>query len=202
MPTPENVIPQPMMQTQHIQHSEQDTGNMFMGATRPLPLRYHTQPQMDDHQPYPNSSYLSRPVSVGFQTSSPNPQDPSRRSFGSPVYPSPQSMYGWPNTNMASSGTMNSNYYTPPQPSMGSQGGQFQLPPPPATQQQPMLPPMAQHFDGLPTGRQYDSGPALGNQVRTGSLGHPHHMPHGFQEYLHEGSGYGHNVSDVREEQQ
>jgi hypothetical protein len=203
IPTPESIVSQPMMQTQHLQQSqEQETNNMFMAATRPLPMRYHTQPAMDEHSSYSSSSFLQRNVGVGFQTQSPTPQDPNRRSFGSPVYPSPQSMYGWQNT-MVSNGTMSSNYYvTSPQSSLAPQGGQFQLPPPPTTQQ-PMLPPMTQHhFDGLPTGRVFDSGPALGNIVRTGSLGHPHHMPHGFQDYLHDNGGYGHNDSDVRDEHQ
>lgn len=199
--TPNSMVSQPMLQTQQLQQSqEQEPNSMFMGATRPLPMRYHTHPELDEHPSYTNSSFLPRTVGVGFQ--SPNPQDPSRRSFGSPVYPNSQSMY-WQNTTMVSSGAMSSNYYvTSPQTSLTPQGGQFQLPPPPATQQ-PMLPPMAQHhFDGLPSGRQLDSGPALGNMVRTGSLGHPHQMPQGFQEFLHDNSGYGNNDSEVRVEHQ
>jgi hypothetical protein len=201
VPTPDSIASQPMMQNQHLQQpQEPESNSMFMPTTRPLPVRYHTQPQIEDHGSYPNSSYLR---TVGFQSQSPNPQDPARRSFGSPVYSSPQGMYGWPNTAMVSNATMPSNYYvTSPQTTLGPQGGQFQLPPPPTTQQ-PMLPPMAQHhFDGLPAARQFDSGPAVGNQLRTGSLGHSHHMPHGFQEYLQDSGSYGHNDSEVRDDQQ
>ena len=201
VPTPDSIASQPMMQNQHLQQpQESESNSMFMPTTRPLPVRYHTQPQIEEHGSYPNSSYLR---TVGFQSQSPNPQDPTRRSFGSPVYSSPQGMYGWQNTTMVSNGTMPSNYYvTSPQTTLGPQGGQFQLPPPPTTQQ-PMLPPMAQHhFDSLPAARQFDSGPAVGNQLRTGSLGHPHHMPHGFQEYLQDNGSYGHNDSEVRDDQQ
>lgn len=200
IPTPDSMVSQPMIQPQHLQQSQEtDANSMFMGPSRPFPVRCHTQPQIDDHPSYPSSSYLR---TVGFQSQSPNPQDPSRRSFGSPVYSTPQTMYGWQNTSMVSNGTMPSNYYvTSPQSSLGQQGSQFQLPPPPTTQQ-PMLPPMTQHFDSLPTASRFDSGPAVGNQLRTGSLGHPHHMPHGFQEYLQENGGYGHNDPEVREDQQ
>jgi hypothetical protein len=204
VPTLDSMASQPMIQTQHLQQTQdQEPNSMFIGGPRPLPMRYHTQPGMDEHSSFTNSSFLPRAVGVGFQTQSPNPQDTNRRSFGSPVYPSPQSMYGWQNNTMASNGTMNSGYYvTSPQTPLSAQGGPFQLPPPPTTQQ-PMLPPMAQHhFDSSPAGRQFDSGPAMGSIVRTGSLGHPHHMPHGFQNYLHDNGGYGHNDSDVREEHQ
>jgi hypothetical protein len=196
MPTPDSLGSQPMMQTQHLQGQEQEPHNIFMGPTRPLPMRYNTQPLLDEHHSYSNSSFLSRTVGGGFPAQPPSPQDPSRRSFGSPVYPSPQSMYAWQQTTMASNGTMNSGYYAPsPQTPLGSQGGPFQLPPPPTTPH--LLPPLSQHpFDNLPPGRQYDSGPAMGSIVRTGSLGHPHHIPHGFQSYIHENGGY-QNDSDV-----
>ncbi|KAG0652329.1 Uncharacterized protein D0Z07_1411 [Hyphodiscus hymeniophilus] len=206
LPTPDSMVSQPMMQNPTLQHAqEHEPNSMFIGSTRPLPVRYHTQPVLDEHTSYSNQAFVPRTVGVGvgFQTQPPpNPQDPNRRSFVSPVYPSPQSMYGWQNTTMTSNGTMNPNYYvTSPQTPLSAQSGQFQLPPPPPPQQ-PMLPPMTQHhFDSLPTTRQFDSGPAMGNVVRTGSLGHPHHMPHGFQNYLQD-NGYGNNDSDVRDEHQ
>ena len=203
MPTPDSMVSQPLMQSQHLQQTqEQDSNGIFMGANRPLPMRYHSHPAMDENPAYSNSSFLPRAVGIGFQAQSPSAQDPTRRSFASPVYPSPQSLYGWQNNLMTSNAAMNANYYvTSPQTPLSAQGGSFQLPPPP-TCQQPMLPPMAQHhFDNLPTTRQYDSGPAMGSLLRTGSLGHPHQLPHGFQNYLHD-NGYSHNDSDVRDDHQ
>lgn len=197
--TPDSNVSPSIMQSQHLQQPQETEANpMFIGAPRPLPVRGYTQP-LDEHSSFPNPPYISRGVGIGFQTQSPSPQDPSRRSFASPIY-SPQSMY-WQNTTMVSNGTMNSNYYvTSPQTTISPQSGQFQLPPPPSSQQ-PMLPPLTHnHFDGLPSGRQFDSGPALGNIVRTGSLGHPHHMPHGYQEHLYDNGGYSHDA-EVRDEQ-
>jgi hypothetical protein len=196
MSTPEGDVSPPIMQSQHLQQpQEAEANSMFIGTPHPLPVRCFTQPS-DDHSSFSNPSYISRGVGIGFQTQSPSPQDPARRSR---IYPS-QNMY-WQNTTMVSNGTMNPNYYvTSPQTTMGPQSGQFQLPPPPSSQQ-PMLPPLTHnHFDGMATGRQFDSGPALGNIVRTGSLGHPHHIPLECQEHLYDNGGYTHD-SEIRDEQ-
>jgi hypothetical protein len=193
IPTPDSLASQSMSQSQHLQQ-DADSNSMFLPTARPMPLRYHTQPTLDEHPAFPGNSYRN----VGFQSQSPNPQDLGRRSFGSPVYPSPQGIYGWQH-NMVSNGTMPPSFYVTSN-NLGPQNGQFQLPLPP-TAPPPMLPPMVQNnFDGMPV-RQFDSGPALGNQLRTGSLGHPHHMPAGFQEYLQENGPYSHNDSEVRNDQ-
>ena len=166
-----------------------------------LPVRYH-QPQIEEHQSYTESSSFPRSVGIGFQPQSPNVHDPIRRSFASPGYQSPQqNMYGWQN-NMTN-GPVSSYYVTTsPQQSLAAPTPPYQLPPP-NTQQNMLPPPLGQHhFDGLPNGvRQYDSGPALGSQLRTGSLGHPHHMHPGFQEYIHDNGGYGQNESELKDDQ-
>ena len=174
------------MQNQQLQQpQETDTTTMFP-RTRPLPVPYHTtQPQIEEHASYSDLSYLACGVGVGFQTHTPNPQYPSRRSSRSPGYESTQqSMYGWQNDSMVSYGAMSSNYYvTSSQSSITPQGRPYRPPPPPT--QQPMLPPpppmVQRYFDGMPNGRQYDSGPVLGNQLRTSSLGHPHQLPIDFK---------------------
>jgi len=206
IPTPDSLVSPAMMQNQnqHIQSpSDLDSNSVFL-RMRPLPVRYHSQPQMEE-PPFTDSSCFPRGVGVSFQPQSPNIHDPIRRPFASTGYQGPhQSIYGWPNNGMASSGPVSSNYYvtTSPQSSLAPQSGPYQLPPPNA--QQGMLPsPLGQHhYDGLPSVRQYDSGPALGNQLRTGSLGHPHHMPqHGYQEYIHDNGGYGQNDSELKSDQ-
>ena len=124
MPTPDSMVSPPMIQTQHLQHvQEQEPNGMFMGPTSPLPMRHHTQPVMDETPSYANSSFLSRGVGVGFQTQSSNSQDPDRRTFGSPVYPNSQKLYGWQNTLMTSNGPVNSSYYgASPQTPLSTQG--------------------------------------------------------------------------------
>jgi hypothetical protein len=187
MPTPDRLVsPTSMMQSQPLQQPESDA----FYRMRPLPVRHYSQPQMEEHNPYGDGSYMPR----GFQPPSPGSQDPSRRSFASPGYQSPQqSLYSWQNS-MVSAGPVSSNYYvtTSPQPPLAPPTAPYQLPPP-HSQQGMLPPPMVQHsFDNLPNVR-YDSGPALGNQLRTGSLHHPNQIPHGFQEYLHDSGPYGQN---------
>jgi hypothetical protein len=55
------------------------------------------------------------------------------------------------------------------------------------------------HYSDAIPGR-FDSGPALGNQLRTGSLGHPHHIPHGFPDYLQD-SAYGQAEPEIKHDQ-
>lgn len=182
MSPPENSVSQPMMQSQSMQ-SQPDF------RIRPLPVRYHTQPQIDEHSSYADSTF-PRSSSLSFPLQS--PLDPVRRSFASPGYQSPQqNMYSW-QTNLVT-GPTNSNFYitTPSQSSLGQPSAPYQLPPPNTQQPHMLPPPLSQHhYDGLSNARQYDAAPILGNQVRTGSLGHPHHMSHGFPDYMHDGSGY------------
>jgi hypothetical protein len=174
----ESMLSAPMIQPQHL-HQEND-----FFQHRPIPVRYHTQPQaqIDEQRSY-NDSY-SRNVNVGFQQMSPTMPDPSRRTFASSNFQSPQAnMYTWQNT-MVTNASPSQFYTTSPQSSLPPQPN-YQLPPP--NSQQNMLPPPMSHYDGLPNGR-YDSAPALGNQLRTGSLGHPHHLPHGFSDYITDNS--------------
>jgi hypothetical protein len=189
--TSDSLLSPLMMQNQSIQSSEPDA--YFRTC---LPVRQYNQTQQEEGTPYPDGSYLAR----NYQTQSPVLNDPSRRSFASPGYQSPQQNMFWQNS-MASNAPVSSNYYvtTQQQANIAQSTLPYQLPPP-NSQQSMLPPPMAQHhFDGLPNQR-YDSGPALGNQLRTGSLGHPHHLPHGFREYLPDNGAYGQNESDLKDE--
>ena len=192
IPVSESLVPSSMMQPMQAQAD----------FRMRLPVRYH-QPQIEEHQSYTDSSSFPRSVGIGFQPQSPNLHDPIRRSFTSPGYQSPQqSLYGWQN-NM-STGPVSSFYVTTsPQPTLAAPTGPYQLPPP--NSQQNMLPPPLglHHFESVPNcGRQYDSAPALGSQLRTGSLGQPHQMHPGFQEYLHDHGGYGQHEPDLKVDQQ
>jgi hypothetical protein len=185
-----------MLQTQ-IQQHEAD----FFRA-RPIPVRYHTQlhSHIEDHGTYPES-FMSRNMSVGFQQVSPTSQDPNRRSFPSSFQTQPQGMYTWQN-NLATTASPSQYYVTSPQTTLPPHSNPYQLPPPTSVGSQGMLPPpLAQHpFDGLPASGRFDSGSALGNQLRTGSLGHPHHLPSGFSDYLQD-SGYGQNEPETKHDQ-
>jgi hypothetical protein len=188
--TSENLVSLPMIQNQQMQSQED--------FRMRLPVRYHTQPQMEEHPTYADSSSFPRSVGIGFRPQSPSVNDPIRRSFASPSYQSPQqNMFRWPN-NLVSNGPVSSYYVTnSPQPTLAAPTAPYQLPPP-NTHMLP--PPLGQHhFDGLP--RQYDSVSPLSNQLRTGSLGHLYHMHHDFQEYLYDNGGYGQSESELKDAQ-
>ena len=181
---------------------EHESNNMGMRSS--LPMR-----TMDDHFNDP-SSFYPRGLGVNFQQPrSPSLQDPSRGSGQfvppQPSFHSTQQMFWQPN--IVSNAASNNFYVTSPQttlPPSSSPYNPLSLPNP----QQNMLPPPpinTQHtFDGLQVGRSYDSSPALGSQLRTGSIGHPHQLQqhHGFQEYMQDGGNYGHHESDLKDQQQ
>lgn len=192
MPSSENMVSPPMLQASNLQSP--DESEFF--RNRPIPVRYNTQPHgsIDDNHSY--ETYLPRSMNVGFQQVSTTVQEPLRRSFTPTNFQTQQNLYGWQNSMVTHAG-QSQFYVNSPQTSLPPQSIPYQLPPPIA---QTMLPPppLPQHHfsDGLSTGR-YDSGPALGNQLRTGSLGHPHHLPHGFPDYMQE-SNYVHNEADIK----
>jgi hypothetical protein len=212
MSTPESLVSPTMIQgPQNHSQFENDTQSMIQQRPRPLIVSRHThQPHMEDQTAYLDTNF---PRTMGtYQAQSPDLQE-YRRSFAPTGFPSPQqNMYsggGWQNNNILSNSSMPPNYCVTnsSQATLAPPTGSFQLPPVPQVQQPNMLPPppMIHHpyNDGLPNRGHYDSGPALGNQLRTGSLGHPHQIPqgHGFGEFLQDGSSFGPNDSDMKEEQ-
>lgn len=199
LPTPDSMVSPLTGSNRHLQ-SEHDSSGLGMR----LPLR-----SMDDHFTDP-SFYTNRGLGVNFQQPrSPSIQDPSRShgQFVSPQTSFHNSQMFWP-PNMVSNPASNNYYVTSPQTSLPPSSSPYN-PLPLPNPQQTMLPPppiSTQHsFDGLPVGRTYDSSPALG-QLRTGSIGHPHHMPvpqhHSFQDYLQDSSNFGHHESDLKDQQQ
>jgi hypothetical protein len=198
--TPESLVSPAISHNRHL-HPEPDSNTFGM---RPLPVRHNTQP-IEDHYNDP-SSFFSRGLGVNFQPRSPNLQDPSRGQFVSPQpgFHSPP-MY-WPPNMVSNASSGNSFYVSSPQTSLPPSSSPYNPLPLPNAQQAMLPPPInTQHgYDGLPVGRTYDSTPALGSQLRTGSLGHPHQMPqhHSFQDYLQDGGGnFGHHDSDLKDQQ-
>lgn len=187
LPTPDSMVSSGVGHNRHV-HQEADSSNLVM---RSLPHRHNSQPQpMEDHYSDP-SSFFPRGLGVNFhQPRSPNLQDPARNQFVSPQsgFHSPQIF--WPPNMVSNASTGNSFYVTSPQVSLPPSTSAYNSLPLPNAQQAMLPPPIVSQqnsFDGLPLGRTYDSTPALGSQLRTGSIGHPHHMPQhhsGFQEYL------------------
>lgn len=174
-------------------------------STQPGPSMHHHQPRQDDdpnmfhnmrQSQFTENSYGQRPVTLGYQQQSPILQDPSRRTYSQPQPQPYQSqspgLYGWPNNNMVSTGSMSSNnYYVPsPQSTLAPPNVGYQLPLP--NTQQHLLPPpgMAKpSYEPVSTPMpQYDATtPGLGHQMRAVSLGHPHQMqPHNTFDYMHD----------------
>jgi len=173
----EAVIPIPpsMIQPNHIQHE-----NDF-SRQRNIPVRHNTQPtsHMYDQASY-DGSYNPHNMNVKFHQMSPNVQDPIRRSFASPNFPSPQAnAYTWQNN---INPTASPAQYYPSSPHSLLPAQSMYLPPPNSLQN--MHPPPAQHnFDGLPNGVRYDMEPAQ-SQMRTRSLGHLQQLPQGFPDFI------------------
>jgi hypothetical protein len=194
----ESLVSPSLIQHQNLQQQSETDSNPMFHRTR-LPVRYAPPPQMENQPSFNEPAYFPRSMSMNYQPQSQTINDPDRRPYGSPGYQSPpQSVYSW-NSSMVVSGPP-SFFATSPQSTLAPSTSPYQLPPP--NNQQPMLPPpmMSHPYDGMPNGRQYDSGPALGHQPRTGSLGHPNHI-HGFQEFLHENNGFGQNDSELKDDQ-
>lgn len=188
IPTPDSIVSPAIAHNPHMLDND-------MRMRSNLPMRQSAHPPMEEQPQYNDSSAYYHPRGMGFHPQSPNLQD-RRPSFVSPpAYPSPQQqMYGAWSAGMVSNGPGQSFYTTSPQ-----QNAPY-LPPP--NSQQPMLPPPPVHnFDGLPQTR-YDTGPALGSSLRTGSMSHPHqHMP-GFDNFLHDNGGFQQHDNELKEEQQ
>lgn len=201
MPPSDNMVSPHVLQTQNIQSP--DEPEYF--RTRPIPVRYNTQPHasVEDSHAY-NESYLPRSMNVGFQQVSPTGQDPLRRTFTSTNFQAQQNLYGWQN-NLVPNTTQSPFYVNSPQTTLPPQSVAYQLPAPtaPIAQQNMLPPPLAQqhHFSDTVSNARYDSGPALGNQLRTGSLGHPHQIPHGFPDFIQE-NNYGHNEAEIKHDPQ
>lgn len=197
MSASEGVVSPPMLQTSNLQSP--DESEFFRSRPIPVHQRYATQSHgpIDDNHSY-SDSYLPRNMNVGFQQVSPTVPDPLRRSFTSSNFQQ-QNMYGWQN-NMVTNPGQTQYYVSSPQTTLPPQSVPYQLPPPIAGQSMLPPPPLIQHHftEGLSNAR-YDSGPALGNQLRTGSLGHPHHIPHGFPEYMQDNT-YGHHEAEIKQD--
>jgi hypothetical protein len=183
----------------HNRHLQSEADSSSLGMR--LPLR-----SMDDN--FDQSSFFSRGLGVNFQQPrSPNAQE-SARGHGQFVSPQPNfhnPQIFWP-PNMVSNAASTNYYVTSPQTTVPPPSSPFNPLPLLPNPQQSMLPPppiSTQHsFDGLPMSRTYDSSPALG-QLRTGSIGHPNHVPqhHSFQDYLQDNSSFGHQESDLKDQQ-
>lgn len=190
-PTPPDgmVSPTTLVPNQSLQ--QPDAGDFYRVRTQPV--RTYSHSQLDDHHPFGGGSYMSR----GFQPESPL-QDPNRRAFPPHSFPGPQGMYDWQGS-MVSSGPVPTNFYMPASP-------QSLIPSPPPYQPAPPIPPHGmlnlrmneQHFD-MSSGR-YDSAPALGNQLRTGSLHHPHQVSQGYHDYLHNPGPYGRPDPELKDD--
>ncbi|KAF4622808.1 hypothetical protein G7Y89_g14217 [Cudoniella acicularis] len=202
--TPENLVSPTMLQHPYEPHYDPDTQGILQHRPRPPPITRHSGPttHYEESPSFADPSYRS--MSTNFQPhSTPIQQDPYRRpSYAPSPFPSPQqTMYSgpWQNTNIMSNSPIVPGYIvtSSPQSSMTPHTTSFQLPAPPA--QQSIHPPRMSHFDGLPSSRQYDAGPASSNPMRHGSLGHPHPMHHGIGDFLHDPS-FGHNEPAMKED--
>ncbi|KAG4416876.1 hypothetical protein IFR04_009954 [Cadophora malorum] len=178
MPTPPESLVSPSM-AQHQQFQQPDDHNMRIRAG--LPMRYNAGPM--DQMSYEDQTFRGMNQ---YQPHSPNTIDPSRRNFiPPPVFPSPQQgMFssGW--SNPVTSAPSSQYYTASPQSSLAP----FLTLPQPQPQTTHMSQPVHSFSDGL---TRYDTSPAMGSQVRTGSLGHPHQqMPNhaAFQDYLNSDS--------------
>lgn len=154
------------------------------------PMRYASQSQIEEHQAtFPDPSLFPRGMSMGFPN---HVQNDNQRVYGSPVYQNPHPIYtGWnAQQGLVGSGASSSGFYTTtPQSSAAPSAGQYQLP---ALPTQSLLPPLATNpFEVSNSRQQYDMGPAIGNQLRTGSHGHPHISHHGFPDYMSNVNGFG-----------
>ncbi|KAF7852433.1 hypothetical protein EAF04_010973 [Stromatinia cepivora] len=220
--TPHNSVSPPIMQVQQAQHGsshssqQRDHENVY---APPRHVRYN--PQQEDHMhstSYINNTagYVSR-VNFNDQSSSSLQDQPQRSmstSMSSAQYQnSQQANVNWTPSFFNNPSPASSFYTTSPQSqSFTSNSPQsfssnsYQLPPP---NSQAMLPShpvshtLHNSFDGLPHRHQYDTTPQIGSQLRTGSLGHPHHLPnhqhHGGFDFL-DSNNYGHHDADLKQD--
>ncbi|KAK0100427.1 hypothetical protein ONS95_008375 [Cadophora gregata] len=189
VPTPESLVSPSMSQHQQFQQADDHSMRSMRAG---LPMRYNAPM---DQMGYEDQTFRGMNQ---YQPHSPTTIDPSRRSYiPPPVFPSPQqSMFstGW--TNPVSSAPATQYYTTSPQSSIGPF---LPLPQPQTTH---MSQPVHSFGDGL---TRYDTSPAMGSQVRTGSLGHPHHQmpnPAAFQDYLNSDNGQFGQHPDLKDDHQ
>lgn len=170
-------------------------GNGLSSRT-PLPMR-----QLEDQPQYGsdgNAYYTTRSMSYNTINAHANVQD-RRQYIPSPSYTAPQPLYSnnnWPMINNT------------------SQVGQQYFVTSPHQQALPQLPPMSQqHVLPLPTTssfqdsfQRYDTAPALGNTLRTGSMSHPHqHHPmtlFGSNPFLQDNGGFQTTNAEMKMEHQ
>lgn len=169
-----------------------DQGDYY--KDRSAPIRHYGQPQLDDHNPFTSGAYMPR----GFQPEGPAQQEANRRAFPPATYQASTNMYDWQH-NVATNGPSPTNFFMSNSPQVV-----VPLPTPyhavPPLAQDGIMPQRLGHsqFD-IPAAR-YDSTPALGNQLRTGSLHHPHQVPQDFRDYLHDGGPYGPHDPEMKDE--
>jgi hypothetical protein len=113
--TPDSLVSLPTMMQIRSFFQYADPGHSMAHT---IPVRGYCQPQLEDHNPYGDGSYVSR----GLQLQSPRQEDANRRVFASPAYQAPQdTIHGWQNSTV-SSDPMSANFYV-------------------STSSQPLLPP-------------------------------------------------------------
>ncbi|KAH6702016.1 hypothetical protein BKA61DRAFT_201037 [Leptodontidium sp. MPI-SDFR-AT-0119] len=192
IPTPpESLVSPSMAQNQQFHQAEEHGMRAIRGG---LPLRYPNS--SIDQMGYEDQTYRS--MNQYQQPHSPNTMDTSRRSY-IPSFPNPQqSMFsnGW-SPNPVTTAPVSQFYPAPPQASLPP----FALLPQPQ-QTNHMSQTVHQFHDGQ---ARYDTSPAIGNQLRTGSLGHPHHQiqnPPAFQDYLSSDNNHFGQHQEMKDEHQ
>ncbi|QSZ30544.1 hypothetical protein DSL72_000098 [Monilinia vaccinii-corymbosi] len=220
MLTPHSSVSPSIMQVQQAQqaasHSSQQRDHENMYASSRHPVRYNSQQEEHMHSSSyinTNAGYIPR---VNFtDQSNASLQDQPQRSMSTSMLPAQyqnpqQSNVNWTPPFFNNPSPSTSFYTTSPQSqsftpnSPQSFSSSYQLPPP---NSQPLLPPhpvshtLHNPFDGLPHRPLYDTTPQMGNQLRTGSLGHPHQLPshqqHSTFDFI-DGNSYGHHDADIK----
>lgn len=190
IPTPpESLVSPSMAQNQQFQQVEEH-GMRAMRAG--LPMRY---PNSSMEMGYEDQSFRNMGQ---FQPHSSNTIDPSRRNYIPSFHNPQQSMFpsAWSSNPVSSAAPVSQFYSASPQASLPP----FLLPQPQQTSH--MNQTVHQFHDGL---SRYDNSPAIGNQLRTGSLGHPHHQmpsPAAFQDYMGSENNQFSQHSDMKDEHQ
>ena len=185
-------------------------------STQPSkPFKIKPQSEMRQQRP-PHSSQTEMEVTSPYSEEPPyyphelavlyrhHPQhllhDSNRPSYASPTYShAQQPLTGW--QGMTNHGSMNPSYYPTSAgsslPPLAHDGSSHQYQPLPMSSQLPTaLPPLIGSFDGLPARAPQETQPAF-NQMRIGSIGHAHHLPHGqhsFQPWVSEHAGFGPDI--------
>lgn len=189
------ISPTTMKHSRSLQGN--DPGEFY--KIRAAPIRHYNQTPLDDQIPFGDGSYIPR----GFQPESPAELDANHRIFRPNTFQPPGNVYNdWQN-NMANNGALSTPYYISDSPqAVVPQSSPYSLGP--SLSQDGMLPQRLNQtrFD-LPTGG-FDSAPVIGNQLRTGSLHHPHQVPQqlseDFRDYLHHSGPYGPHDPGMKDE--